>query len=66
MDSVSDNRFFFCFLVWICSDAFSLTCKVKGSVVNCSNIPLHFSDYVKQLLVIQYVYSEGTLCDSKT
>lgn len=45
---------------------FCLTCNIRGSIVNCSDISLHFSDYVKQLLVEQYVYSEGTLCDSKT
>lgn len=65
MDSVSGRSFLVFFIVWIFFDVFSLIRNVKGSVFNYSNIPLHFSDYLKQLLVVQYVYSEGTLCDSK-
>lgn len=50
------------FIIWICSAAFSITYDVNGLVVPCNNIPLHFSECVKQLIVVENVYSEDPLC----
>jgi len=39
---------------------------VKDLIATWNNIPLHFSDYVKQLIVVENVYSEDLWCHSGT
>ena len=39
---------------------------VKDLIATWNNIPLHFSDYVKQVIVVENVYSEDLWCHSGT